>query len=85
VIPFVAPDRRADAVAACARHLTDDGRLIAGFSLRADWPTLADYDGWCTAAGLRLAERFATWDRDPFVTGGDYAVSIHRGERALRP
>ena len=85
VIPFVAPDRRADAVAACARHLTDEGRLIAGFSLRAEWPTVADYDGWCTTAGLHLAERFATWDRDPFVPGGDYAVSIHRGERALRP
>ena len=38
---------------------------------------LADYDGWCAAAGLTLTERFATWDRVPY-SGGRYAVSIHR-------
>ena len=28
--------------------------------------------------GLELAERHATWDREPFVAGGAYAVSVHR-------
>ncbi|MGH3830916.1 MAG: class I SAM-dependent methyltransferase [Pseudonocardiaceae bacterium] len=78
VIPFVARDRRAAAVAACARHLAPGGRLIAGFQLQDDWPTLADYDTWCESVGLALEARYATWDRDPFTGTGSYAVSVHR-------
>lgn len=77
VIPFVTADERAAAIAGCTSHVATDGRLIAGFSLRPDWPTLADYDGWCAAAGLLLAERFGSWDGDPFTATTDYAVSIH--------
>ena len=51
--------------------------LIAGFSLDRGYAA-ADYDAHATAAGLSLAERFATWDRAPWVDGGDYAVSVHR-------
>ncbi len=76
VVPYVPADRRATAVAACARHLAPTGVLVAGFALRPGWPPLADYDGWCTAAGLTLTERWATWDRRPY-TDGDYAVSVH--------
>jgi SAM-dependent methyltransferase len=76
VVPYVAAGRRADVVAACARHLAPMGVLVAGFALRPDWPDLAGYDGWCAAAGLGLADRWATWDRVPY-TGGDYAVSVH--------
>lgn len=76
VVPYVAADRRAAAVAACARHLNPGGVLVAGFVLRPDWPDLAAYDGWCAAAGLRLADRWATWNRESYA-GGDYAVSAH--------
>ncbi|MGQ0574750.1 MAG: class I SAM-dependent methyltransferase [Pseudonocardia sp.] len=76
VIPYVAPARRAAAVAACARHLADGGRLVAGFALRAGWPGLADYDAWCADSGLVAQDRWATWDRAPY-DGGDYAVSVH--------
>jgi SAM-dependent methyltransferase len=76
VVPYVSPDRRPRAVAACARHLEDGGLLVAGFVLRPDWPDLAAYDGWCAAAGLVPAQRWATWDRVPYA-GGDYAVSVH--------
>ncbi|WNV84382.1 class I SAM-dependent methyltransferase [Umezawaea sp. Da 62-37] len=76
VIPYVAPDVRAAAVAACAAHLVPGGRLVAGFQLRPDWPALVDYDGWCAAAGLRAEDRWSTWDREPY-TGGNYAVSVH--------
>lgn len=78
VIPFVARDRRAAAVIACARHLAPGGRLIAGFQLQEGWPTLADYDRWCETAGVTLEARYATWDRDPFTDTGSYAVSVHR-------
>ena len=71
---FTPPGTEAALVAGCARHV---GRfLIGGFQLGRGYG-LDDYDEHCAAAGLRLAERFATWDRAPFVDGGDYAVSVH--------
>lgn len=78
VIPFVAPDRRAAAVAACARHLSPGGRLVAGFQLSSGWPGLDLYDGWCAGAGLEPEARFATWDAQPWTPGGDYAVTVSR-------
>ena len=77
VVPYVPADRRVAAVAACARHLEPGGRLIAGFLQQPGWPTPAEYDAWCAAAGLVLEDRFATWERAPYQ-GGDYAVSVHR-------
>lgn len=74
-------------VGGCARHLTPGGLLVAGFQVGDDRVTpaghrrpgygLASYDAACEAAGLALAERFATWNREPYE-GGDYAVSVHR-------
>jgi SAM-dependent methyltransferase len=77
VVPYIAPESRAAAVAACARHLVPGGRLVAGFALREGWPTLADYDAWCADAGLALADRFGTWDREPLADDPPYAVSVH--------
>jgi SAM-dependent methyltransferase len=76
VIPYVDADRRAAAITACARHLAPGGVLVAGFAVRPGWPNLADYDGWCAATGLTLADRWSTWDRQSY-SGGDYAVSAH--------
>jgi SAM-dependent methyltransferase len=78
VVPYVAAASRAAAIAGCARHLEPDGRLVAGFALRPGWPTLADYDGWCAAVGLVLADRFGTWDREALGGAPSYAVSVHR-------
>ena len=75
--PTCRPTGGAAAVAACARHLAPGGRLIAGFLQQPGWPTPADYDAWCAAAGLVLEDRFATWERAPYQ-GGDYAVAVHR-------
>jgi SAM-dependent methyltransferase len=75
VIPYVATGARARAVAGAARHARPGGRVIAGFTLRAGWPTLADYDEWSSAAGLEIEARLATWDGAPY-DGGDYAVTI---------
>jgi 2-polyprenyl-3-methyl-5-hydroxy-6-metoxy-1,4-benzoquinol methylase len=72
---FTAPGTEAALVAGVARHVSPGGVLIAGFSLGRGY-TLVDYDAHTAAAGLTLVERFATWDRAPFVDG-DYAVSVH--------
>jgi SAM-dependent methyltransferase len=78
VIPYVENDLRHAAIIACARHLVPGGRLIAGFQLQNGWPSVADYDRWCTSAGLALEVRYATWDKHPFTDTDSYAVSVHR-------
>ena len=73
---FTPPGTTGALVAGCARHVADGGLLIAGFQLGPRYP-IEQYDAEAAASGLELVERFATWDRQPFV-GGDYAVSVHR-------
>ena len=79
VMIFCRVDDRGLVVARAAAHLDPGGLFVAGFSLEHgdDALTLGEYDGLCAAAGLRLVDRFATWEREPY-TGGDYAVSVHR-------
>ena len=88
-VPLFCPvaDRPA-LVRACASHVTPGGALVAGFQLdRGFSPAgfevdhgylLDDYDSACRNSGLTLAERWATWDRQPFTAGDNYAVSVHR-------
>ena len=78
VMLFVVPGTEAAVVSNLARHLVPDGLLVAGFQVMPGRITLADYDRMATAAGLALAERWATWDRQPWRPGGEYAVSVHR-------
>ncbi len=80
VMIFLEPGREAAVVANLARHLTPGGALVAGFQLDGRL-SVADYDRMCVAAGLELVERWATWDRQPWREGGDYAVSVHRAAR----
>jgi hypothetical protein len=75
---FVAPEVEADVVESLADHLAPGGRLIAGFQLLDGRYDLETYDRHCAATGLVLDERFATWNRQPWLAGGDYAVSVHR-------
>ncbi len=77
VLLFVDPGSEPAVVDRLCAHLEPSGRLVAGFSLGAGL-ALADYDAMASSAGLRLEARFATWDRAPFLPGGDYAVSVHR-------
>ncbi|MCC7366481.1 MAG: class I SAM-dependent methyltransferase [Dehalococcoidia bacterium] len=78
VMIFVAPGSEGAVLANMARHLGPGGQLVAGFQLQPGRLTLERYDELAAAAGLVLAERWATWDREPFVPGGGYAVSVHR-------
>jgi SAM-dependent methyltransferase len=72
---FTPPGTQAALVARCARHVGVGGRLVMGFQLGKGYE-LDELDAHATAAGLRLVERYATWDRDPFPEGGSYAVSV---------
>jgi SAM-dependent methyltransferase len=64
-------------VAGCARHVEHGGLLVSGFQLGRGYD-LDAFDEDCTLAGLTLADRWATWSRDPFPGDGSYAVSLHR-------
>lgn len=77
VMIFVNPGTEAAVVRSVAAHVVPGGRVVAGFQLGRGL-SLDDYDAHCAAAGLVLAERYATWDGDPFPGDGTYAVSVHR-------
>lgn len=81
VMIFLTPGSEGRVVANMANHLDPGGLLIAGFQLAAGKLTLARYDELTAAAGFELAERFATWEREPWVGGASYAVSVHRKGR----
>jgi len=78
VMIFVVPGTEGAVLEQIARHVRPGGVVVAGFQLIPGRLTLDRYDGLAAAAGLTLVERHATWDRDPWRPGGDYAVSVHR-------
>jgi SAM-dependent methyltransferase len=78
VVGFVPAADRRPAVSAVAAHVAPGGRLVSGCQLRAGWPTVAEYDEWCAAAGLELEDRFAAWDGAPLGPSPDYSVAVHR-------
>ncbi len=79
VMIFCRTEHRRVIIGNAATHLAPEGLLVAGFQL-ADGDaalSLDEYDEMCRAAGLELAERWSTWDREPYREGA-YAVSVHR-------
>ncbi len=78
VMIFVEPGTEEAVVANMARHLNPEGLLIAGFQLMPGRLAIERFDEIAADAGLVLAERWSTWDCDPWVAEGSYAVSVHR-------
>lgn len=75
---FTPPGTEAALIGRCAAHVAAGGALVTGFQLGRGYE-VADLDTHAAAAGLTLAERWATWDREPYTKGGaDYVVSVHR-------
>ena len=78
VMIFLTPGSEPAVVANIARHLRPGGLLIAGFQIMPGQLTIERYDEIAGLAGLVLAERWATWDRESWDAGHDYAVSVHQ-------
>jgi SAM-dependent methyltransferase len=78
VLVFARPADHRPIVHTLAGLLEPGGRMVAGFSLEPGGLGLATYDELCRSSGLVLDERWSTWDRQPFVPGGRYHVSVHR-------
>ena len=78
VMIFLTPGSEPGVVANMARHLRPGGLLIAGFQIMPGQLTIERYDEIAGLAGLGLAERWSTWDRNTWDASHDYAVSVHR-------
>jgi len=81
VMIFLEPGTEGRVVAQVAERLVPGALLVAGFTVRADRLALDAYDALTADAGLTLAHRWSTWEREPYA-GGDYAVSVHRRSAA---
>ncbi len=77
VMIFVEPGTEEAVIANMARHIAPGGYLIAGFQLDRSFDVDA-YDAAATDADLEHVARFSTWEGDPWVPGGGYAVNVHR-------
>jgi SAM-dependent methyltransferase len=77
VMIFVEPGTEAAVVANMARHVAPGGHLIAGFQLDRSFG-VDSYAAAAADAGLEHVARFGTWEGDPWVLGGGYAVNVHR-------
>ena len=78
VMIFLEPGTEGTVVANMAAQLEPSGRLVAGFQLLPQRLTTERYDEIASAAGLVLEDRWATWDREEWQVGLNYAVSVHR-------
>ncbi len=76
VLVFLHPGTAGTVVRHLATVVAPGGCLVSGFQLGRGLD-LDHYDGSLDGTGLVPDDRWATWDRQPFV-GGDYAVSVHR-------
>ena len=84
VVPLLAEGTLARTVIALTALLRPGGLVVAGFGLDAEHlppgcpvTPVAEYDAACEAAGLRLRERWGTWDAAPFDEAAGYGVSVH--------
>jgi len=64
VMSFVAPGTEADVLRGVFAHLTGTGFLVTGFHLAMC--DLGTFDAAVADAGLRIRQRFATWDLKPW-------------------
>jgi len=78
VLIFVVPGTEGRVIANAARWLAPGGRLVAGYSVHPGGFGPSEHDRLAARAGLVLEDRWSTWDRQPFVPPGRYAVSVHR-------
>lgn len=79
---FVDPGTEATVLAAVARTVRPGGRVVAGFQVRPGGYGPEHLDADAAGLGLHLRDRWSTWDRQPFPTGGGYQVSVHVVEPA---
>jgi SAM-dependent methyltransferase len=81
VMIFLAPGTEPQVLANLARQLAPGGLIVAAFQLQPGRLTVGGYDAIAAAAGLRLKERWSTWERGAWDSHGDYVLSVHAPAR----
>ena len=77
VLAFVAVGTEPEVLRRVAAHLRPDGVLTVGFGTERGYPLTA-FDADAVTAGLRVEQRFATWDLRPWRDDAPFAVSVLR-------
>lgn len=77
VMPYLAPGTGARVLTAIARHLRPDSPVAVGFGLDRGY-TLDAFDTDVALAGLRVENRFATWDLRRWTPTSGFAVTVLR-------
>ena len=77
VMPYLAPGTGAQGLTAIGRHLRADAPIAVGFGLDRGY-TLDAFDSDVQLAGLRLENRFATWDLHAWTPHSPFAVTVLR-------
>ena len=80
VLDFVTEEHRAEAIRRVAAHVRTGGFVVIGCRVSRGF-TPDDLDAASPGAGLRLEQRFATWDLRPWREDADFAVSVLRVTR----
>lgn len=77
VMTYVAPDTETEVLRRVAAHVNQEGAIVVGFGLDRGY-ALSAFDANLVEAGLRLEQRFATWDLRPWTPKATFAVSVLR-------
>ena len=84
VMILLAPDTERTVLGVLASLLAPEGRLLVGFALSGapavtsrTYPA-AEFVEDCTAVGLEVESRFASYDLQPFTEASTYAVHVLR-------
>ena len=75
VLAFLHPGTRRPVLARFAGWLADDGRAVVGFGAGRDYD-FDDFVADAEASGLRVEQRWSTWDLRPFGPGDTFLVAM---------
>lgn len=77
VMVFLAPGSEPRVLQRLRSHTREGGRVVIGYRRDGTYPDERFLEDVVTA-GLRLEQRFDTWNLDPFTEEGDFAVTVLR-------
>jgi 2-polyprenyl-3-methyl-5-hydroxy-6-metoxy-1,4-benzoquinol methylase len=77
VMVFLAPGTETEVLRRMNACMRSGGFVIVGFHTDRHL-SVAEFDGFVTASGMRLEHRFATWDLKAWDADADFAISVLR-------
>lgn len=75
VLTFLHPGTRVEVLRRFGLHLAPGGRAVVGFGAGRGY-AFEQFDTDVHTAGLRVGDRFSTWDLRPFDDGSDFLVAV---------